>query len=50
MADVRDKILYSKESYDGASEDEMGQRFVTRKEMKRNVNEGNTTFMTECKC
>jgi len=30
MADVRDKILYSKESYDGASEDEMGQRFVTR--------------------
>ena len=30
MAEVRDKILYSKETYDGSSEDEMGQRFVTR--------------------
>jgi len=51
MAEIREKILYSKDVYDGASEEEMGQRFITRmlgmanKELKEH---GDRDWLFDC--
>jgi len=51
MAEIRDKVLYSKDVYDGGSKDELNQRFVTRmfgmvdKELKEH---GDRDWLFDC--